>query len=231
LIEEGGVAGVRLDDGSEVRADYCIAATTFGRLIQLLPHGLRDREGFAGLSRFDVSPITSVHFWFDRPVMPELFLTALDRTIQWVFNKTKLSAAVDGAASGEYLQIVISASYGLSGKSQKEIVELCRRELVELIPLTAGTEPTRSIVVRENAATFSPRPGCDRWRPDQRTSIRNLFLAGDWTQTGWPATMESAVRSGYRAAEGVLERAGRKTELVLPELPVSRLARWLSRGQ
>jgi squalene-associated FAD-dependent desaturase len=229
LIKEGSVAGVRLNDGSEVRADYCIAATTFDRLTPMLPPDLRDRQEFADLTRFEVSPITSVHLWFGQPVMPELFLTALDRTIQWVFNKTKLSAPA-GPASGEYLQIVISASHALSGKSQKEIIELCRRELAELIPQTAGAEPTRCIVVRENAATFSPRPGCDRWRPDQRTSIRKLFLAGDWTQTGWPATMEGAVRSGYLAAEGILERAGRKTQLVLPELPVSRLARWLSRG-
>jgi zeta-carotene desaturase len=228
LVEEESIAGVRLDDGSEVRADYCIAATTFDRLRQMLPPGLRNRQVFADLTRFEVSPITSVHFWFDRSMMPELFLAALDRTIQWVFNKTKLSAAVDNGVSGEYLQLVISASHALTGKPQKEIIELCRRELAELIPQTAGAEPTRSIVVRENAATFSPRPGCDRWRADQRTSIRNLFLAGDWTQTGWPATMEGAVRSGYLAAEGILEETGRRVPLVLPELPVSRLARWLS---
>lgn len=230
LIEEGGVAGARLDDGSSVRSDYCIAAITYDRLFQMLPPGLRDREAFAGLTRLEVSPITSVHLWFDRPVMLEPFLTALDRTIQWVFNKTKLSATVDTAASGEYLQIVISASHALMEKSQKEIIELCRRELAELIPETLRAELTRSIVVRENAATFSPRPGCDRWRPDQRTPIRNFFIAGDWTQTGWPATMESAVRSGYRAAEQILEQTGRNARLVLPELPVSRLARWLSKG-
>jgi squalene-associated FAD-dependent desaturase len=225
LIENETAAGVRLDDGSEVRGRYCVAATTFDRLLQILPPAWRDRDGFADLTRLEVSPITSVHLWFDRPVMPELFLTALDRTIQWVFNKTKLSAVTNG--SGEYLQIVISASHALSAKPQKEIIELCRRELAELIPQTAGVEPARCIVVRENAATFSPRPGCDRWRPDQKTAVRNLFIAGDWTQTGWPATMESAVRSGYRAAEGVLASTGRKSQFVRPELPVSRLAQWL----
>jgi squalene-associated FAD-dependent desaturase len=230
LIEEGSVVGVRLDDGSEVRAAYCVAATTFDRLPYLLPPGFRDRAGFANLSRLEASPITSVHLWFDRPVMPEPFLTVLDRTIQWVFNKAKLTAATDPQVSGEYLQVVISASYALSGKSQKEIMELCRKELAEVLPRTAVAEITRCIVVRENAATFSPQPGCDQWRPDQRTVVPNLFIAGDWTQTGWPATMEGAVRSGYRAAEGVLERAGRKATLVLPELPVSRLTRWLSRG-
>jgi len=66
-------------------------------------------------------------------------------------------------------------------------------------------------VIRENAATFSPEPGCDAWRPDARTPLSNFFLAGDWTQTGWPATMESAVRSGYRAAGAIFERVqGRK---------------------
>ncbi len=216
LIENRTVTGVRLDDGSEVRGKYCVVATTFDRVLRIVP-------GFGDLSRLEVSPITSVHLWFDRPVMPELFLTALDRTIQWVFNKTRLSGA-----AGEYLQIVISASHALTGKPQKEIIELCRRELAELIPETGRAEVLRSIVVRENAATFSPLPGCDRWRPDQRTAIANLFLAGDWTQTGWPATMESAVRSGYLAAEGILESTGRKAELVRPELPVLGLARFFS---
>jgi squalene-associated FAD-dependent desaturase len=228
LMEGNSVAGVRLEDGSEVHANHCVAAVPFNRLFHLLPPVLRDRYEFAGLEKFDVSPITSVHLWFDGPVMTEHFLTALDRTTQWVFNKTRLSAATN-AASGEYLQIVISASRALTGKSQNEIIEISLRELAELIPQVSGVVPKRCMVVRESAATFSPQPGCDRWRPDQTTSVANLFIAGDWTQTGWPATMESAVRSGYRAAEGVLGKLGRHAELVRPELPVSRLARWLSR--
>jgi zeta-carotene desaturase len=227
-IARGEVNGVHLDDGSEVTADYYIGATTFDRLLKMLPAGVRDDEGFANLARLHVSPITSVHFWFDRPVMPEPFLALMDRTIQWVFNKTKLCAG-DSSQPGQYLQAVISASHALTERSQQEIIDLCRSELAELVPATAGAELTRSVVIRENAATFSPQPGSDRWRPAQRTPIRNFFLAGDWTQTGWPATMESAVRSGYLAAEEILSMEGRSARLVKPELPATGLARWFAK--
>ena len=155
--------------------------------------------------------------WFDRSVMDQPFLTVLDQTIQWIFNR-----------SGQYVQIVISASHGLSEKSQSEIVELCRSELASILPASKTATLTRSVVVREAAATFSPRPGCDRWRPSQKTPIRNFFIAGDWTQTGWPATMESAVRSGYLAAEGILALEGRPAQLVRPELPATGFARWFA---
>jgi uncharacterized protein with NAD-binding domain and iron-sulfur cluster len=117
----------------------------------------------------------------------------------------------------------------LRDRSQQDIVNLCRSELARLLPITNKSAMLRSVVIRENAATFSPEPGSDRWRPQQRTPIKNLFLAGDWTQTGWPATMEGAVRSGYRAAEAILAVEGRPANLVCPELPVSGLARWFSR--
>src|SRR5207302_4346466 len=137
------------------------------------------------------------HTWFHREVMEEPFLTSVDHTIQWVFNRT-----------GAYVQIVISVSRGLSNRSQPEIVDICLRELTDLLPAADKAQLTRAVVIRENAATFSPAPGSDRWRPSQKTSIPNLFLAGDWTETGWPATMEGAVRSGYLAAEAILSATG-----------------------
>jgi uncharacterized protein with NAD-binding domain and iron-sulfur cluster len=76
----------------------------------------------------------------------------------------------------------------------------------------------RTRVVTEHAATFSAVPGVDRWRPQQQSPIENLFVAGDWTATGWPATMEGAVRSGYLAAEALLRRCGRNVALVQPDL-------------
>ncbi len=80
-------------------------------------------------------------------------------------------------------------------------------------------------MVKEVAATFSPAPGSDRWRPDPESPVPNLFLAGDWTNTGWPSTMEGAVRSGYRAAEAVLAADGRPASLLLSDLPAQGLAR------
>jgi squalene-associated FAD-dependent desaturase len=227
LLEGERGASVRLEDGSEVRADYCILATSFDRTRRLLPAELRDAPQFAVIANLCSSPITSVHFWFDRPVMQEPFIAVLDRTTQWVFNRTLLGDG--GATDRQYLQLVISASYALSGKPQREIAELCRTELAEIIPATRHVEPMRFVVVRENNATFSPRPQADRWRPPQRTPLRNLFIAGDWTQTGWPATMEGAVRSGYQAAEKILALEGRPSRLVQPELPATGLVSWIAR--
>jgi zeta-carotene desaturase len=217
LFDGSRITGVRLDNGDEARGDYYISAVTFDRLLKILPDAIRNCDPFSNIEKLQVAPITSVHLWFDRVVMQEPFVASLDQTIQWVFNRT-----------GKHVQIVISASRSLAQRSQKEIVEMCRKELEQLIAETAGAELQRSVVIRENAATFSPEPGSDRWRPSQRTPIPNLMLAGDWTQTGWPATMESAVRSGYRAAEEILGAEGRPLHLVRPELPVTRLARWLS---
>jgi len=219
LISGDAITGIRLDDRTTIEADYYIAAVNFDRLLKLLPENTRKQEPFSNLERLRVSPITSIHLWFNRNVMNEPFLTSVDQTIQWIFNKRQ----------GTYVQIVISASRNLSHLSQQEIADLSLKELKVLLPSVNGAQLVRSVVVRENAATFSPEPGCDHWRPSQSTPIGNFIVAGDWTQTGWPATMESAVRSGYRAAEAVLAATGRPKKLLKPDLPPTGLARWFAR--
>ena len=210
--------GVRLEGGGELCGDYVVLAVPSDRLLKLIPAEIARTETFGNLSHLSVSPITGVHMWFDRTVMEEPFLTAIDRTIQWIFNRSK-----------QYVQIVISASYELSHRSQQEIIDICRHELNDLLPAAKEASLLRAVVIRESAATFSPAPGCDRWRPSHETPVPNLFLAGDWTSTGWPATMESAVRSGYQAAEGILSREGSPLSLIRPELPPSGVARWFAR--
>jgi squalene-associated FAD-dependent desaturase len=223
-VSNGSVEAVRLDDGSMLQAEYYVLAVPFDRVLKIIPPELQQSEPFANLRKLTVSPITSVHLWFEREVMTEPFLTSVDQTIQWVFNRSKLSST---SGPGQYLQIVISASHGLAESSQQDIINLCRRELADLIPATREVKTTRAVVVRESAATFSPSPGSDNWRPTERTPIRNLLLAGDWTRTGWPATMEGAVRSGYRAAEAILRTEGEPTQLIQPDLHISGLAQWL----
>jgi len=220
------VSGIALDDGNELVADYYVAALPFDRLLKLLPEEVRSEPPFRALSSFAVSPITSIHMWFARPVMQEPFIVSVDQTIQWVFNKTRLSGHDEGGI--QYLQVVISASRALAGMAQSAIVGLVTEELQQLIPEARGVEVKRAVVVRENAATFSPEPGTDCLRPGPTTPIHRLYLAGDWTQTGWPATMESAVRSGYRAAEAILEKAGLPVSLVQPDVSPTGLARWVS---
>jgi zeta-carotene desaturase len=123
------------------------------------------------------------------------------------------------------LQLVISASYDLVPRTRQEIIELCRRELADVLPATRDAKVRKATVIKEVHATFSPGPGVDRWRPAQNIGIDNLFLAGDWTRTGWPATMEGAVRSGYLAAEAVCEQFCSPQQFLQPDLPFEGLSK------
>ena len=163
--------------------------------------------------------------------MTEPFITLLDTTTQWIFNKSALYAGTSGAGSasaspekGQYLQLVISASYDLLQKSRQEIIDLCLAEVRHALPAAREANLLKATVIKEAAATFSPQPGVDRWRPIQQTNIGGLFLAGDWTATGWPATMEGAVRSGYLAAEAVLRVSGTPQKFLQPDLKPDGLA-------
>jgi squalene-associated FAD-dependent desaturase len=223
-VSDGRVQAVQMDTGAEETADLYVLAVPHQAALELLPKQVVDREPiFANARRLRVSPITGVHFWFDRDVMAEPFLTALDTTTQWIFNKARLYGRPDA-----YLQLVISASYDLMPLSRQEIIDLCRRELRDLLPATREAHLVKATVVKEAAATFSPEPGSDCWRPAQQTPLPNLYLAGDWTRTGWPATMEGAVRSGYLAAEAILAAVGAPRTLVRPDLLPQGLARWLA---
>jgi squalene-associated FAD-dependent desaturase len=223
-LEEGAPAAVQFDGGREESADAVVLAVPQDKLHELLPAEVRARNpSLDQLGKFKVSPITGVHFWFDREVTNEPFITLLDTLTQWIFNKTALSEADRGP--GQYLQLVISASYPLLRKSREEIIELCLNEVRQALPAARAAQLLKATVIKEASATFSPEPGVDRWRPAQQTSMPNLFLAGDWTATGWPATMEGAVRSGYLAAEAVLGSQGRPQEFLVPDLPASGLSR------
>ncbi|HVH69781.1 MAG TPA: hydroxysqualene dehydroxylase HpnE [Candidatus Dormibacteraeota bacterium] len=227
-LESGQLAGVRFDDNREESADAYIFAIPHTELGELLPESLKQSDpSLAHLDKIKTSPITGVHFWFDRHVMDEPFLTLLDTTTQWIFNKTALYAgaggdsneAVSSRKKGQYLQLVISASYDLLEKSRAQIIDLCLGEVKQALPEARVAQLVKATVIKEAAATFSPEPGVDRWRPAQSTEIPGLYLAGDWTQTGWPATMEGAVRSGYLAAEALLHASGTPKTFLRPDLP------------
>jgi len=222
-IENDAVTAVQFDAGREERADAFILAVPHTAVAALLPdETMRKDSAFRNLAMLKTAPITGVHLWFDREVMTEPFITLLDTTTQWIFNKTALCRSVNGAAKeprkGQYLQLVISASYSLLQKPRQEIIDLCLKEVRQALPAARDANLIKATVIKEAAATFSPEPGVDRWRPKQETSVQNLFLAGDWTDTGWPATMEGAVRSGYLAAEAVLRKEGRPHQFVRPDL-------------
>ena len=250
-VSENRFAGALLEDGSVEEGDACVAAVPHDVLLSMLPKEMVEGDSaLAGLRKIKTSPITGVHLWFDRTVMTEPFLTLLDHTTQWVFNKSLLHAAGEtedrkarprehageGGAEegvmprGQYLQLVISASYDLVPRSRQEIIDLCVKELADVLPKTREAKLVKATVIKEINATFSPEPGVDRWRPGQESSVQNLYLAGDWTRTGWPSTMEGAVRSGYLAAEALLAVAGKPQTFLQPDLPVEGLAKiWAAR--
>jgi squalene-associated FAD-dependent desaturase len=236
-LREKRLAGATLEEGSEISADACVAAVPHDVLLGLLPAAMSEEGGaLAGLRHIRTSPITGVHLWFDRAVMKEPFLALLDNTTQWIFNKSLLYAHAgtngDAPARGQYLQLVISASYDLVPRSRQDIIDLCRRELAEVLPATREAKLEKATVIKEVHATFSPEPGVDQWRPAQKTAVEGLFLAGDWTRTGWPATMEGAVRSGYLAAEETLASLGEPRKFVQADLAFEGLSKvWAKRTQ
>jgi zeta-carotene desaturase len=239
-IENGKLTAVLFDQDREETADAYVLAVPHQTLSDLLPESLKRTDTALGsLDKIVDAPITGVHFWFDRQVMTEPFISLLDTTTQWIFNKSAIYAAASanghatGAASptaasnkdqGQYLQLVISASHGLLQKPRQEIIDLCLKEVRHALPAAREANLLKATVIKEAAATFSPQPGVDRWRPMQETQIRGLFLAGDWTATGWPATMEGAVRSGYLAAEAILRTAGVPQKFLQPDLKPDGLA-------
>jgi squalene-associated FAD-dependent desaturase len=214
---------VRISTGSEEAFDYLILALPFENLDRVLPQTPEAAPLREKLSHFQSAPITGVHLWFDRQITDLDHAVLLDRTIQWMFHKSRLLATRASVAkdeSGSYIELVVSASKNLIGKSRSEIIELALREAREFFPGARPANLVKSTVIKEVNATFSPRPGIDAHRPPQTTAWSRIFLAGDWTATGWPATMEGAVRSGYLAAESLIRAAGMER----PSLLVTDLA-------
>ncbi len=214
--------GVRLCAGGEdARADYAILATPFGGVEKLLPDAPEAKVLREELHGLESSPITGIHLWFDREITPLEHAVLLERTIQWMFHKSKILATrKDSVQTGSYMELVISSSKTLVDSPRGEIIELAVKELGEFFPIVREAKLTKATVIKEVHATFSPMPGSDACRPPHNSPWPRLFLAGDWTATGWPSTMEGAVRSGYGAAEAL---SGRKFQV--PDLPAKGLMR------
>lgn len=226
---DGGACGVILRNGERLAADMVVLAVPFGRLPAMLgswrPTELPALE-FARQMR--PSPITGLHLWFDRPVCPYPHASLLGRTVQWVFDHSAITGAPNGPGQPQRLQLVISASDALTSLRNDQIRDLALRDLAAVWPeSTAAARLQHWRVVTEHTATFAPEPGIERRRPPQRTPIDGLYLAGDWTATGWPSTMEGAVRSGYLAAEEILDTLGTPARVLKPDLPRGLLSRLL----
>ncbi len=211
----GHVRGVLLPNQSLQEFDVVVVAVPWTKVPRLLSAELMERIDPKGqLAAIPAAPISSAHLWFDRPIteLPNAIL--VDRLSQWVFSRS-----LGGERDEHYYQVVISASYDLADRDRQGVIDEIVRDLAAVFPDAAGARLLRFKLLTEDQAVFSVRPGLDAIRPRQQTAIPNLFLAGDWTQTGWPATMEGAVRSGYLAAEAILKSLGQSAPLLTPDLP------------
>jgi zeta-carotene desaturase len=208
---------------AEERFDYLIVALPFDALDRILPAASESAPIREKLAHFENSPITGIHLWFDRQISDLDHAVLLDRTIQWMFHKSRLqpirTRSTNAGLVGSYIELVVSSSKTLIDKSRAEIVDLALGEVREFFPAARDANLVKSTVIKEVNATYSPHPGIDAHRPTAVTAWSRVFLAGDWTATGWPATMEGAVRSGYLAAEAIARSAGlSNSRFISPDL-------------
>ncbi|MER5598086.1 hydroxysqualene dehydroxylase HpnE [Streptomyces sp. NPDC002265] len=189
--------------GETLEADAVVLATAQREAHDLLPDGALDEPG--RLLEIGTAPILDIHVVYDRKVLDTPFLAALGTPVQWVFDRT----AASGLREGQYLALSQSAAQDEIDTPVAALRERYLPELERLLPGTRAAVVRDFFVTRERTATFAPAPGVGRLRPGARTRAPGLYLAGAWTATGWPATMESAVRSGVSAADAALSALGR----------------------
>ena len=200
--KSAAVTGVELADGEVQRADWYVSALPPDALLALLPESARRDPAFTAASTHTWSPIVNLHVWYNRPVADFDFIALVDSPLQWVFNRTRI-AGLDGP--GQYLTVSLSGAWEFWPMTKQNLRELFVAELARVLPAAREANVERFVVVKEQRATFRSQPNAPDNRLGARTPISNLVLAGDWTDTGWAATMEGAVRSGNTAAQAVDE--------------------------
>jgi phytoene dehydrogenase-like protein len=211
-VEAGRVAGVRYAQRAEAReaiqegrpasaqrlaADAVILATPWHATPALVPAAFRGAAPFDGLARIGASPIVSIELWLDRVVVDRVMVGLRDCEIEWVFDKGRLYGR---AGAPQHLAFIVSAARRSAPRPNTELVAAAETALRRFFPAMAGACVTRSLVMREMDATFACDPQAEALRPGPETPLPGLLLAGDWTRTGLPATIEGAVRSGEAAA-------------------------------
>jgi hydroxysqualene dehydroxylase len=196
LICDGSqVKAVRCSDGVEREAKAFVSAVPWHAIADILPSNDAAVRRAASMT---ASAILSVSLWLDRPVMDEDFVALLDSRVQWVFNRSKMHG--ESASPDQCLALTFSGADKYVDTDAKEIVALAVEDLGRAFPRVLAARIVHSVVLKEKRATFSQRPEVEALRPACATSFENFFLAGDWTKTGYPATIEGGVMSGRKAA-------------------------------
>ena len=210
-----GTVGSVVVGAGEHACDAAIVALPWRQAAKLLPDVVPEAD-----DRLAGSPISAVHLWFDRDVVDLPHAVLVGRVSQWVFRG-------EATGAGGHCQVVISASRGLFGGDRERLLETVVAEIRDVFPRARDARLRDARIVTDPTAVLSVRPGVEAVRPPSRTRIPNLFLAGDWTATGWPSTMEGAVRSGRLAAEAAARLLGVRCRGLVPDLPKNPLVRLL----
>ncbi len=207
---------------------FLVLALPFEATAKLLPK-MPPAEGAEQLARniaqHEHWPICSAHLWFDREITELDHAVLLDREIHWLFNRGRLQPG--RKQKGSYIEVEVSASRVFAARERNEAIALTLRELAEFFPAVAEAKLVKSALVKEVRATFGVPPGIDEARPPAQSPWPNCFLAGDWTRTGWPSTMESAARSGHHAAEALCAAVGEPRTILVPDLKPQGLMRFV----
>jgi squalene-associated FAD-dependent desaturase len=189
------------------------------KLLPALPEGPSRARLEGLLAGFSHSPLTGIHLWFDREITQLEHAVLLDTTVQWLYNTSRIQPERQSLRDGYLIELVVSASKSLVPMERQAIIDLALRELALFFPAMQQARLLKAAVVKEVRATYSIVPGLDAFRSEAESGWPGLMLAGDWTATGWPSTMEGAARSGYLAAEAVSREFGDAKGYVVPDLP------------
>jgi squalene-associated FAD-dependent desaturase len=219
LVDAAGVRGVELEGGEVVTGRAFVSALPFNSLLSILPETAAADPFFQQMGELQFSPIVNINLWYDRPVMEEEFCAFVDGPLQWVFNRSRIRARLAGVSGraadpqpsgGQHLCISLSAAWPYIDQDRQQLERRFAEAMAQAFPRAREAVLQRVVVVKQRNATFRCLPGANARRPGCRTPLANLYLAGEWTDTGWPSTMESAVRSGYNVARMVSQdlRAG-----------------------
>jgi squalene-associated FAD-dependent desaturase len=209
-------------------SDCVVVALPFeaaGKLLEKMPQAAGADELIAKIQKHEHWPLCSVHLWFDREITDLPHAVLLDREIHWLYNKSRLQPW--RKSKGSYVELVVSASREFAALSRDAAIAHGLRELEEFFPAVKEAKLEKAALIKEMRATFGVPPGIDAARPDAVSPWPQLILAGDWIQTGWPSTMESAARSGHLAAEAVSAAAGSPRQFLLPDLKPKGLMRFV----
>ncbi len=204
--DDGRATGVVLRSGRELRARAVLSTIPYFALEKIVPPPFDAREPFSSLKQFTSSPIISIHLWSEEPVDAPDFAGLIGRRVQWIFNRRRLLGELQ--KEGGNVSCIISAAHAYSDWTNEQLVSMAAEDLRSILPEGKSLIVKSSVVIREQRATFSPRPEYERLRPGCETPIRGFYLAGDWTATGLPATIEGAIQSGFAAARRMVSNLG-----------------------